>query len=765
MATSPTKLTFLENDQQLRDLVADFENAKTDAEKQAQKTGSFTDSDGNTFQKGAKGYAQDADGSAQKAAESSLAATSSLRRSQGLLNSFQPVLGRPETKFTYPNGDLRIPFDEGEGTSLDVIGGSPLTIYEDGQGTVHTSPSDVWNGELLRLSEPERAKGSVPSFTPTYPFSVVWIGKIPNATDENAGNRNILQMSGPNGAISFRVRDGAWRGRIDDTSEATPDVIIGGSNDTVDEYCVVFFIFRQDGITVYRDLQDEDPSGGEGNDVTVPEIDTIKINNGYVNGFADIVYEDVFYIDRDLSEGEQAGVLREAKTLLNGKGIDYDFGSKAEDQSALNGPKVEVASREIESNVGLNPTGGSYYINRVMNGKSVKVCVGFDGDLDQPIVARKIGNDVWESGQVDDDIFSDANVPRDDVHHGLACEIDGDGHLHMIAVYLSDIRDHHLRSVAPIDGWDLHATERVDWGGFDSSQAYGSDAYPRFARNPANEDLFLTYRIGGSGGGEHVLAEWSASNNRMQPALSTQNSFFMLPVDDDGDEYSLYTDQPRFDDQGRIHQPCSWRWGNGPNGGGLEDSYRQSNIVLDPYNDRVETVDGVQLPGPIVYSDLNSTKGIVDDIRDPGLNDASKSVGMVNGAPVVAKTLEDGSGNDQIFVYWWDGSNWQKEQVTTQTQFGNNRDWLNTIVDDQAQIYIVGKTPSDTRKSDPIERWVSDGTDYTTYSKTEIIPHPMNTEHVCPDSLSAEAWGDVSFAASVAGQRQPALLRFYDLKV
>lgn len=60
MATNPTKLTFLENDQQLRDLVTDFENARTDAENFASATGSFTDSDGNTFQKGAKGWSTDA---------------------------------------------------------------------------------------------------------------------------------------------------------------------------------------------------------------------------------------------------------------------------------------------------------------------------------------------------------------------------------------------------------------------------------------------------------------------------------------------------------------------------------------------------------------------------------------------------------------------------------------------------------------------------------------------------------------------------------
>ncbi len=231
-----------------------------------------------------------------------------------------------------------------------------------------------------------------------------------------------------------------------------------------------------------------------------------------------------------------------------------------------------------------------------------------------------------------------------DAHNDVVLGVSSDGLLHISYDHHNN-QLHYRVSETPLDvhsfGPEIPMT----------GQHESSVTYPQFLNGP-DGTLYFFYRNGSSGNGSLCL-------NRYDVALKTWKAM-NHPLIDGENKCNPYPWRPAIGSDGSIH--IGWCWRDSP------DAETNHDLCYTHSTDGGQTwlrSDGKPQATPITQENAQ----VVDPIRKGSnlINQCSAALDA-DGHPHLAQYMNDDSGIPQYFDVWFDGTRWNKSQVSHRTK-------------------------------------------------------------------------------------------------
>lgn len=288
-----------------------------------------------------------------------------------------------------------------------------------------------------------------------------------------------------------------------------------------------------------------------------------------------------------------------------------------------------------------------------------------------------------------------------DNHKGISFEFDRDGYLHVIYNTHQNVPFHYFKSNNPVGTWSGGIEEELQIGNSGSVK----NSYPTFFKRPDTNALIHYKRQGGSQNSTYVFYEYDESTE------SWAELFDLFTEDGDG----KYLCQPfgfdsNFGSGGFMHIIFCFNLGAAT----PVRRNRVSAIKWDGSN--FYDYAGNQQSPPFNYDGQNFT--IIDDEEHDGLRTLRSPIEMIaDGQPATIDQHEDENSNLQLYLLYYDGSNWQESQITTngtfsQSENGNERiynvpEMPELLVDSSGIIHVFAR---DMQGNQLLTHWHDDGT-------------------------------------------------------
>jgi len=645
--------------------------------------------------------------------------------------------------------NLRIAFtmdDESGGTVRADVTPYVLDLYEDTDGTLHTSPSVMHTADGLRTGTNFGFASTGKKFTPgtpdmfptdfTYPFSFVWVGIIEDTSeDRGVWELNVVGSGG----IGMDIVGGNLRGFVDLDNNSYEDIQSPAITGTQQVVCGVYRAtddreYYIDGVSVLQSTSDEP---------NPPDFEDLEI--GRTSPFSnpgEVTHQLLLFYERDITSDVSAitsAIQNDWTSILEDRG-DY--------LSVYPGIKRSIFT---SLDVGQNRKDTGTSIN-------IQQANGYSG---QPkITTREWNGEVWQvaTSWIDDDTDTDESYAR--VSYRTLSDTSWTSH--DFPSYTSD-EDGHNQATVVIDP----RTGRLLWTGgyhFVEAQGFVSDdpidqwdgsitdltfpstsmaTYPHWVI--VDDVPYLSLRIQDD---YRVLWGWEDTGTAaLSESVPKAHETIATTYDPDGTTgVSLKPYHPRpVVHNGEVYYTLMYKSTGISSNGGNESNTRLSFIRVDPAAQTARKQDGTSVSLPVTYD----TVEVIEDIPvDNGfINAGMRSIEVIDGDPHVTYTKRDGNGNNQIFHRYWSGGSWTAAaSVTQQTGFSYITDNIgrspvrsrgDMLYDDSSgRLYVLW-----TQMGFGYGVWCSYSDDFSSWSTPERIS-PEGFRLNGPDTKKPQGIGD-----------------------
>lgn len=246
-----------------------------------------------------------------------------------------------------------------------------------------------------------------------------------------------------------------------------------------------------------------------------------------------------------------------------------------------------------------------------------------------------------------------------DAHNAISVGVDPDGCVHIVWGLQHSASMNYWRGTTPGDISFLPDPTLDACPGGDRSVPPASDAtYAQFFNDPTDGTLYCGYRYGSSGSGDDV---WCVYDENTTTWTTVQ-----YPLFDGAGTTALYHNHTNFDANGRLHH-----------GGCIRDSTNigDNHDWLYYYSDdggaNWKDVEGNAITIPVTSAGKNAVLAWTIGLNDSLMNTQGMTVWSPTSGvyyPVMGGYWDvNANGISQYSLVWWDGTDWRRSQIGTET--------------------------------------------------------------------------------------------------